>query len=73
MIEVYTILTDMERDQLLTVSSNASTWVHQLKLIGGRFERHKRMWIFLLQIAVEVKIYIDTGKWGKVNEKDRMH
>lgn len=51
MIEVYKILIDVERDQLLTVSSNASTRVHQVKLLGGKFETRERTWLFLLQIA----------------------
>lgn len=72
MIQVYKTLTDMERDQLLSVSSNASTRVHQVKLVGGKFETHERTWLFLLHITVVVKFYINTGKSGKVNERE-MH
>lgn len=35
------------------------------------FEPHEGMWLFLLQIAVEVRFYIDTGKSGKVNEREK--
>lgn len=71
MIEVYKTLTEMERDHPLTVSSNASTRIHQVKVVGDKFETHERMWLFLLQVAMQVKFYIDTGKPGKVNEREK--
>lgn len=45
----------MERGHLLTVSSNASPRIHQVKVVGDKFETHERMWLFLLQNAVKVK------------------
>lgn len=62
----------MERDQLFPVSSNASRGAHQVKSGGGVFATHKRTWLFLLQIAVEVECYIDMGKSGKVNERNAL-
>jgi len=71
MTEAYKILAEVERDQLHTVSSNANTRVHRVKLGGGKFETHERRWLLLLQIAVEVKFYIAIGKSGEDNEKEK--
>lgn len=53
----------MGRDQLLPLSSKVSTRVHQVKVVGGKFETRERIWLFLLQIDVEVSLYQYRKDW----------